>query len=154
MRKLSRKKPNREHMIKNLAASLVLYETIDTTEAKAKEVKSYLEKVIARNKENGLSEKRAVLRAFFSKDVAAKLTNELIPRYQDRSSGFVKSYRLKNRLGDNAEMIRLELIDKKVFVEEKPAKEAVVAESKTVVKTKKVISKKTEEKEKKGSAVK
>jgi len=141
-------------MIKNLAASLVLYETMDTTEAKAKEVKSYLEKVIARNKQNGLSEKRAILRSFFSKDVAAKLMNELIPRYQDRKSGFIKSYRLKNRLGDNAEMIRLELVDKKVFIEEKPAKAEAAAESKTVVKAKKTASKKVEEKEKKGSEVK
>jgi len=150
MRKLSRKKSNREHMIKNLAASLVLYETMDTTEAKAKEVKSYLEKVIARNKENGLSEKRAVLRAFFSKDVAAKLINELLPRYQNRKSGFIKSYRLKNRLGDNAEMIRLELIDKKVFVEEK-----TITKVESIVKTKKAASdKKTNEKKKKGPEVK
>ena len=115
MRKLSRKKPNREHMIKNLAASLVLYETIETTESKAKEVKSFLEKVIARHKSGDLNDIRSINAIFFDKIAAKKMIEELISRYQSRSSGFIRSFRLKNRLGDNAEMMRLELIDKKVF---------------------------------------
>jgi len=57
-RKLSRKKSNREHMIRNLAASLVLFESIETTAPKAKEVKRYVDKVLARNKEQSLIEKR------------------------------------------------------------------------------------------------
>lgn len=116
MRILGRKKSNKEHLVRNLATSLVLFETIDTTEAKAKEVKSYLEKLIARNKTNELSDKRAIFAKLFDKNASDKVIKELFPRYKDRNSGFIRSFRLKNRLGDNAPMIRLELVDKKVFV--------------------------------------
>lgn len=116
MRKLGRKKSNREHTIRNLATSLVLYETIDTTMAKAKDVKSYLEKVIARNKDASLQSRRQAISALFDKNASKKIIEELAPRYENRSSGFIRSYKLKNRLGDNALMMRLELVDKKVFV--------------------------------------
>lgn len=130
IRKLGRKKSNKEHLIRNLATSLVLYEAISTTEAKAKVVKSYLEKIIARNKDNTLSEKRAIFAKFFDKKASQKMINELYPRYKTRNSGFIRSFHLENRLGDNAPMMRLELVDKKVFVDEtkptiivKPAEE-------------------------------
>ena len=116
MRKLGRKKSNKEHLLRNLATSLVLYETIDTTEAKAKETKSYLERIIARNKTNNLAAKREIFSKLFDKKAAQKLINELYPRYQTRNSGFIRSFRMGNRLGDNAPMMRLELVDKKVFV--------------------------------------
>ena len=118
MRSLGRKKSNREHLVRNLATSLVLFETIDTTEAKAKETKTYLEKLIARNKENSLAEKRAIFGKLFDKNASDKMIKELFPRYKDRNSGFIRSFHLKNRLGDNAPMMRLELVDKKVFVAE------------------------------------
>jgi len=117
-RKLSRKKSNREHLITNLVTSLVLFETIDTTEAKAKEAKSYLEQIIARNKSLDLSAKRRIFSTFFDKNAAKKTIEVLIPRYTERKSGFIRSYHLKNRLGDNSPMMRLELVDKKVFQKE------------------------------------
>ncbi len=129
-------------MIKNLAASLVLYEYIETTESKAKDVKSYLEKILARNKENGLSEKRKVFQSFFGKNAAQKIINELLLRYEGRNSGFTRTYRLKNRLGDNAEMMRIELIDKKVFVDKTtPSKET--ADDTTEVAVKEATDQKT-----------
>lgn len=118
IRKLGREKSNKEHLMRNLATSLVLYEAISTTEAKAKEVKRYLEKIIARNKTNSLSEKRAIFSKFFDKKASQKMINELFPRYQSRNSGFIRSFHLANRQGDNAPMMRLELVDKKVFVTE------------------------------------
>ena len=119
MRKLSRKKSNREHLIRNLATSLVLYETIDTTAPKAKEAKSYLERLISRCKAGDLNSIRKANASLFDKNASNKLISELLPRYKSRNSGFIKSYYLKNRLGDNASMMRLELIDKKMFVTEK-----------------------------------
>lgn len=132
-RKLGRKKSNREHLIRNLATSLVLYEVIDTTEAKGKEVKNFTEKLLARCKENTLSDKRNLNSVLFDKNAAKKIVNELLPRYEKRKSGFVRSFHLKNRLGDNAAMIRLELVDKKVFTEQAETKktEDVVTEVKT-----------------------
>jgi len=118
MRKLGRKKSNREHLIRNLAASLVLYETIDTTMPKAKETKSYLDRLIARCKKADLQAVRRADASLFDKNAAKKLIVELLPRYATRNSGFIKSYHLKNRSGDNSSMMRLELVDKKTFVTE------------------------------------
>jgi len=157
MRKLGRKKSNREHMIKNLAASLVLYEYIDTTEAKAKEVKSYLEKILARTKENTLSDKRTIFRSFFGKNAAQKIIKELLPRYEGRKSGFTRTFRLKNRLGDNAEMLRVELVDKKVFIEKAADKQIKSEDASTKVNKIKENNKTTvtvKETAKKGSQVK
>ena len=142
IRKLGRKKSNKEHLIRNLATSLVLYEAINTTEAKAKEVKKYLETVIARNKDNSLSEKRAIFSKFFDKNASQKMINELFPRYKTRNSGFIRSFHLSNRMGDNASMMRLELVDKKVFVEEEKPK--IVKEN---IKATESKSKKTDKKE-------
>jgi len=125
MRSLGRKKSNREHLIRNLATSLVLYETIDTTQAKAKEVKAFLEKVIAKSKSADLPAMRNSYSVFFDNNAAKKMIKELVPRYADRKSGFIKSYILKNRNGDNAPMMRLELVDKKVFINTEAKEEKV-----------------------------
>jgi large subunit ribosomal protein L17 len=132
MRSLGRKKSNREHLVRNLATSLVLWETIDTTEAKAKETKTYVEKLLARNKTNDLTDKRAIFAKLFDKNASDKVIKELFPRYSGRNSGFIRSYHLKNRLGDNAPMMRLELVDKKVFVTE--GVETKLKKTKTVAK--------------------
>lgn len=144
MRKLSRKKANRDHLVRNLAASLVLYETIDTTVAKAKETKTYVETAIARSKKNTLSERRNLLKKFFDENAAIKIIEELLPRYESRVSGFIRSYRLQNRLGDNSEMMRLELVDKKVFVDKE-----VKSEKETEKKEDPKTAKSTDKKEKK-----
>ncbi|MFA5926814.1 MAG: 50S ribosomal protein L17 [Patescibacteria group bacterium] len=151
-RKLGRNPDHRDHTIRNLADSLVLYERIDTTEAKAKEVKSFVDQAIARALPNDLHAQRQTRAIFFDKNAAVKVIKELVPRYSNRKSGFVKSFRLKNRLGDNAPMMRLELMDRLVFVEEAEGagKKEVISEEagvKTVV-TRKAKSKKTEDKPK------
>ena len=112
---------------------MVLYETIETTEAKAKELKSFIDHVIARAKKGGLNEIKYLHTIFFDKNAVKKTIEELVPRYKDRNCGFTRSYHLSNRLGDNAEMMRLELIDKKVFTsaKAKPVKEEVAAEKET-----------------------
>lgn len=145
-RKLGRKKSNREHLIKNLATSLVLFEYIETTAAKAKEVKSYLEKIIARGKGSDLSTRRRVLATFFDKNAAVKLIDELAPRYESRDSGFIKSFHLKNRLGDNASMMRLELVDKKVFIDKKAVVEDKKEEKSASTEAVKTETKKTSKK--------
>lgn len=104
-------------MLRNLATSLVLYEQIDTTLAKGKELKSYLDKILARNKEADLTTIKELNKIFFDNNAVKKIIEELIPRYKDRTCGFIKSYRLKNRLGDNSPMIRLVLVDKMKFVD-------------------------------------
>ena len=122
-RKLGRKKSNREHMIRNLATSLLLYEAIETTEAKAKMVKSFVEKIIARNKKADLNARRSAAGVLFDNNAVKKLFAEILPRYENRNSGFIRSFHLKERNGDNAKMMRLELIDKLTFVEKAEVKE-------------------------------
>ena len=132
-------------MIRNLATSLVLFEAIETTEAKAKEVKSFLDKIIARNKDNSFQTIRNLNAIFFDHNATKKMVEELIPRYESRKSGFIKSYRLKNRLGDNSKVIRLELVDRKVFVEveNKEVAKEVKKEEKVAKTEEKVSAKRT-----------
>ncbi len=137
---LGRKKSDREHMIRNLATSLVLFEKVDTTEAKAKEVKRFIDRVIARNRNTDFNTIRSLKAIFFDQNAVDKIVKELIPRYLNRTSGFVRSYRLGNRLGDNSPMIRLELIDRKVFVKEEAKAEK--SEAKTEKENTKVSRKK------------
>lgn len=114
-RKLGRKIGHRKSLMRNLAASLVLYEKIETTEAKAKDVKSYVEHMITISKAGDLNAYRRLLAYFYDKNAAKKVYVELAKRYADRSSGFVRTYHIGNRLGDNSKMIRIELVDRKVF---------------------------------------
>lgn len=120
---LGRKKDDREHLIRNLATSLVLFEVVETTQAKAKEVKSFVDQLIARSKDNDLNSIRSLHKVLFDKNAVDKVIKELLPRYESRNSGFVKSYHLKNRAGDNAPMIRLELVDMKKFVSKPESKQ-------------------------------
>ncbi|OQA04575.1 MAG: 50S ribosomal protein L17 [bacterium ADurb.Bin400] len=146
-RKLGRNKAHRDHMLRNLVTSLVLYEQVDTTEAKAKEVKRLTDRIIARSKDDSLTTRRTLHRYFFDDNAVAKIIDELIPRYKERQSGFVKSYHLQNRLGDNAPMMRLELVDKKVFVDSEAAStDKDTAESDNVVVREKTKSTKSQSK--------
>lgn len=122
MRGFSRNKDHREHMMRNLATSLVLYEKVDTTEMKAKELKSYIDHILASAKKADLNAIRALNKVFFDRNATKKVIEVLVPRYQTRQSGFTRSFKLKNRLGDNSAMMRVELVDKKNFVEEKETK--------------------------------
>ncbi len=128
-RKLGMKKAHREHTIRNAACSLLLYEKIDTTEAKSKVIKPFVDKILTIAKGNDLHAKRQVLAQLFDKNATEKIFSELNSRYESRASGFVKSYRLGRRIGDNAEIIRLELVDKKVFVEKEEPKTAEAKKS-------------------------
>jgi len=125
-RKLGRKIGHRKSLIRNLAASLVLYERIDTTLPKAKEVRRVVEKMIDLSKNQNLSAYRRLVGFFYDKNAAKKVYNELSARYKSRPSGFVRIFHLNNRLGDNAKIARIELVDRKVFV----AAKKTIAEAK------------------------
>lgn len=141
MKQLGMKKAHREHVIRNIVTSLLLYEKVDTTAIKAKEAKSFLEKILAKAKDSDLHTRRQISSVFFDKNASNKLFDELIVRYEGRKSGFIRSYKLQNRIGDNAPMIRLELVDKKVFVAPKKAEENSAANTKVEKSEKKVAKK-------------
>ena len=110
-RKLCRKQGPRLALYKNLTVSVLRYERIKTTEAKAKEVRGRVEHMITLAKRGDLTARRAVIAAFPNEPlVVNKLFDELAPKYADRNSGYTRIVRLGQRLGDAAEIVQLELI--------------------------------------------
>jgi len=126
MNRIESNKSNKNHILRNLITSLILFEQLETTETKAKAVKSYADKVLSGAKTSDFNTIRNLNKIFFDKNAVKKIIEELIPRYAKRNSGFIRSYHLKNRPGDNASMMRLELIDKKVFVPKEAVKSDIV----------------------------
>ena len=94
----------------NLVASLIAAEAIVTTEAKAKAVRPVAEKMITKAKKGGLHNHRQVVAFLRDKEMAAKLFEEIGPRYEERPGGYTRILKLGPRQGDNAPMARIELV--------------------------------------------
>ena len=97
-------------MMANLVASLIAAEAITTTEAKAKAVRPIAEKVITRARKGGLHNHRQVVSFLRDREMAAKLFEVIGPRYQDRDGGYIRLVKVGPRQGDNAPMVRVELV--------------------------------------------
>tara|TARA_B100000929_G_scaffold279904_1_gene257466 strand:- start:403 stop:696 length:294 start_codon:yes stop_codon:yes gene_type:complete len=97
-------------MMANLVASLIAAEAITTTEAKAKAVRPIAEKVITRARKGGLHNHRQVVSFLRDREMAAKLFEVIGPRYQDRDGGYIRLVKVGPRQGDNAQMVRVELV--------------------------------------------
>ena len=97
-------------MLANLAASLFAAEGIVTTEAKAKALRPYAEKLITKAKKGGLHRYRDALSIMRDEDMCNKLFHEIGPRYADRNGGYTRILKLGPRQGDNAPMARIELV--------------------------------------------
>jgi len=108
-RKFSRERDQRKALLRNLSAELFMHERIKTTEAKAKELKSYAEKFITKAKKGDLSSRRHLLR-FFSKPIVKKLVDEIAPRYKERAGGYTRVIKLGPRKSDGAKMALIELV--------------------------------------------
>lgn len=96
-------------MLKALVSALILHEKIKTTEAKAKEVSRFSEKLISRAKGGNLASKR-LLAGFFSPQLAKKMVEEIALRYKDRQGGYTRIIRLGPRPTDGAKMAIIELV--------------------------------------------
>lgn len=107
---LDRKKGPRVAMLKNLAMSVILYEKVKTTQAKAKAVAPLVEKMISLGKRGGLHANRQ-LRAFFPiENPVKKIVEDLSARYANRPGGFTRTTKLGPRAGDSANMVIIELV--------------------------------------------
>ena len=109
-RKLGRKKEHRERTLRNLATSLVLYEKVQTTEAKAKTVIPMVERLISTALAGDIPARRAALAVLFDPNAVRKLFEDLPLRQGGRTSGFVRITKLAARNGDAAPMAQLELL--------------------------------------------
>jgi large subunit ribosomal protein L17 len=110
-RKLSRKRGPRLALYRNLTVSVLRYERIRTTEAKAKEVRGQVERMITLARRGDLAARRAVVAELPNEPlVVAKLFDVIGPKYADRQSGFTRLIRIGQRKGDAAEMVQVELV--------------------------------------------
>jgi large subunit ribosomal protein L17 len=108
--KLGRKKKPRETMLHNLAASVVIYEKVKTTEAKAKAVKPMLERMITTAKKGDLTARRRLIAKLTQEKAVEKLMDVLGDKYKERPGGYCRIVKLGYRAGDGARMVQLELV--------------------------------------------
>jgi large subunit ribosomal protein L17 len=108
-RKFGRKTDQRKAFFKSLAQNLFLHGKIKTTQARAKEMRSIVEKMITKAKTGGLANTR-LLAKNLSGEVTAKLIKEIAPQYKERKGGYTRITRLGQRQTDGAEMVIFELV--------------------------------------------
>jgi large subunit ribosomal protein L17 len=136
-RKLQRAAGPRKALIRGQITSLILHEGITTTEAKAKEVAPYFERLVTKAKLGNLTGEREVRKVVMTEGAAQKLIHELAPSWAERHGGYTRVIKLANRRGDNAPMARLALVmDKPVVAEaEKPVVKKAAPKSKAKTST-------------------
>ena len=111
-RKLNRTSSHREAMFKNMAASLFKHELIRTTLPKAKELRRVAEPLITLAKTDGVANRRLAFARLRDKQAVGKLFVEIGPRYRARPGGYLRILKCGNRVGDNAPMAYVELVDR------------------------------------------
>jgi large subunit ribosomal protein L17 len=108
---LSRKSGHRKAMLSNMACSLIEHKRINTTLAKAKALRGYVEPLITKSKDDTTHMRRTVFSYLRSKDAVSELFRDVAPKVADRPGGYTRIIKTGNRLGDNAEMCMMELVD-------------------------------------------
>jgi large subunit ribosomal protein L17 len=99
-------------MLRNMVTSLLEHEQIETTDAKAKEVRRMAERMITLGKRGDLHARRLAMRVVRTREVASKLFDELAPRYQARAGGYTRVLKTRRRTGDAAPLSLVELVDR------------------------------------------
>jgi len=107
---LDRKAGPRKALLRNLAVSLVLYEKIQTTKAKAKALRPVVERLISKGKMNTLASRRNLLKYLYQETAVKKILEELGPKYKDRAGGYTRILNVGRRQGDGAEVVQIELV--------------------------------------------
>ena len=123
-RRLGRNSPHRTAMFRNLAASLLTHETVRTTLPKAKELRRVVEPLITLGKEPTLANRRLAFDRLRDRAIVTKLFAEIGPRYKARPGGYTRILKMGFRVGDNAPMAFVELVDRP-----QPVETEAVAES-------------------------
>ena len=108
---LSRKKGHRRSLLSNMACSLIEHKSINTTIAKAKALRVYVEPLLTKSKTDSTHSRRTVFSYLQDKDVVTELFRDVAPKIATRNGGYTRIIRTGYRLGDNAEMCMIELVD-------------------------------------------
>lgn len=110
-RKIGRETRQRHSLFAGLVVDVILNEGVVTTEAKAKEVRKFVDKMITYGKRGTLvSRRKALAFVYNNKECVDKVFNELAKRYENRNGGYTRIIKLKERIGDDALEVRLELV--------------------------------------------
>lgn len=110
-RKFGRERDQRRALLKGLAESLIIHESIETTLPKAKELVPYAERLITKAKKGGLHNRRQVIARLSTVETAHKLFDEIAPKLTARTSGHLRIERTSTRRGDNAQLARVSFVD-------------------------------------------
>lgn len=108
---LGRKTAHRKSMLANMACSLIEHKRINTTVTKAKALKQFVEPIITKAKDDTTHNRRTAFRYLRSKEAVADLFRDVATKVGDRPGGYTRIIKLGNRLGDNADMAMIELVD-------------------------------------------
>ena len=108
---LSRKTAHRKSMLANMACSLIAHKRINTTLAKAKALKQFVEPMITKSKKDTTHNRRIVMARLKQKEAVTELFRDVATKIGDRPGGYTRIIKLGNRLGDNADMAMIELVD-------------------------------------------
>lgn len=108
---LGRTSSHRKAMLANMASSLIIHKKITTTTAKAKALRTYIEPLITKSKDDSTHSRRMVFGYLQDKNAVAELFREVSPKIADRPGGYTRILKTGNRLGDNADMCIMELVD-------------------------------------------
>jgi large subunit ribosomal protein L17 len=123
LRKLNRTSSHRLAMLRNMSNSLLQHEVIKTTLPKAKELRRVVEPLITLGKKDNLANRRLAFDRLRDREMVTKLFTELGPRYAARPGGYLRILKFGFRVGDNAPMALVELVDRPEIAEEAPAAE-------------------------------
>jgi large subunit ribosomal protein L17 len=122
---LGRKSAHRKSMLANMACSLIEHKRINTTTAKAKALRQFVEPLITKSKTDTTHNRRVVFSKLRQKEAVAELFRDVASKVADRPGGYTRIIKLGNRLGDNADMAMIELVDyNELYNAGKPAKKS------------------------------
>ena len=110
-RKLGRKTGNRKALLMNLASQLIIHKRIKTTDAKAKELRSFIEPLVTLARKDSLHSRRMVIRKLPQKDIVKSLFKDIAPKYLDRPGGYTRIIKLGYRDNDRAPVSIIEFVD-------------------------------------------
>lgn len=122
---LGRKKAHRDALLSNLAVNLIEHKRIETTLAKARALRRFVEPLITKSKSDDTHNRRTVFSYLQNKEAVSTLFRDVAPKVNARPGGYTRILKMGNRLGDAAEMAMIELVDfNEIYVKEKAGAEA------------------------------
>jgi len=134
---LGRTASHRKAMLANMACSLILHKRVNTTVAKAKELRKYVEPLITKSKDDSTHSRRTVFAYLKQKQAVAELFRDVAVKVATRPGGYTRILKTGNRLGDAAEMCMIELVDFNEFISTEPK----VAKAKTTRRSRAKVAK-------------